>query len=374
MNIGIDARLLERKMTGIGRFLTLILKKLPEIDKENKYFLFSYNPIDFNNTFYTNIPTIDSFLPQKLFSPIWNNFILPLYLKKNKMDLFFSVNQIIPLVKVKNCKYVSVVHDVIYKADKNFLPFIYRIYLQIFAYFSIKSSDLIITVSNFSKLDILKNYKIDEEKVLVIHAAADQEFHPVDLGENEKEEIRKKYNLPEKIVLYIGMVENRKNILGILNIADGIYKKNKTIGFVIIGKIGHGGKILLKNIRSRKNVTYLTNINDLELKKLLNMSNVFLFPSFYEGFGFPPLEAMQSGLPVLTSNNTSMAEVVSYGGQLHDPNDINSFVDDIMRLNEDQDFYETMSKKGLERAKDFNINNTVSELVVAFNNLGNTIK
>src|SRR5690606_11584920 len=128
MNIGIDARLLERKITGIGRFLINFLKELPDVDSQNKYFLYTYEPIDFNKNFFTNISTVKNYLPQKIFSPLWSNFILPKYLKKNKIDLFFSVNQLIPLVKVENIKYISVVHDVIYKADKSFLPFIYRKY------------------------------------------------------------------------------------------------------------------------------------------------------------------------------------------------------------------------------------------------------
>jgi len=143
MNIGIDARLLERRVTGIGRILMLLLKEIPKVDKKNKYFLFSYGSLDVEKNFYINVTTVKSLLPQKLFSPIWNNFILPHYLKKEKIDLLFSVNQILPLFKVKGCKYISIVNDVIYKADPNFLPFTYRKYLQFFAYFSIKISDLI---------------------------------------------------------------------------------------------------------------------------------------------------------------------------------------------------------------------------------------
>lgn len=220
MNIGIDARLLERKMTGIGRFLNTFLKELPTIDDKNKYFLFSYDNLKINNEFYNVIPTVKSFLPQKLFSPIWINLILPRFLKKNKIDIFFSVNQLLPLVRLKNTKYVLVLHDVIYKVDKTFHPYIYRKYLQFFTYFSIKNSHLLITVSQYSKQDILKYYKIDAEKVKVIYEAPEKEFKVLNLSDSEKKEIRKKFNLPERIVLYVGMIENRKNIMCILKVAD----------------------------------------------------------------------------------------------------------------------------------------------------------
>ena len=367
MNIGIDARLLERKITGIGRFLLLILNKLPQVDGINKYFLFSYDSLKFRNDFYVNISTINSKLPQKIFSPIWNNLILPFYLKKNKIDLFFSVNQIIPLVKITNIKYISVVHDVIYKADKKFLPIIYRMYLQLFAYLSIKSSDSIVTVSEYSKMDILKHYNIDEKKIKVIYAASDNEFYPMNLSLEERQRVRNLYNLPEKIILYVGMIENRKNILGILSIADQLLKKNKEIRFLIIGKIGYGGEKLLKEIQRRSNVIYLKSVSDLELKKIYNIATLFLFPSFYEGFGFPPLEAMQSGLPVLASNNTSLKEIIGSGGLLGEPKDYDFFVNNILKLISDNDYYELIRKQGIERAQKFDITNTVVKLVDTFN-------
>ena len=367
MNIGIDARILERKMTGIGRVLMLFLKELPNIDKKNKYFLFSYDEFNIDSNYYKNIFTIKSFLPQKLFAPLWSNFILPRYLKKNKIDLFFSANQQIPLIKVKNVKYVFVLHDAIYKVNKTFHPFIYRKYLEFFSYYSIKSSDLIITDSKYSKQDILKYYNVDEKKIKVIYSAANKRFCPTHISEQEKSELKKRFGSPEHIVLYLGMIENRKNIMGILKIADKILIKNRKIKFLLIGKIGYGGDRLLKEILKRENVIHMQNIDDELLTKIFNISSVFLFPSFYEGFGFPPLEAMQSGLPVLASNNTSLIEIVGSGGILHQADDHQSFADDIIKLLDDKELYLKMRERGFEQAKQFNIENTVKQFVDAFN-------
>lgn len=370
MNIGIDARLLERKITGIGRILIMFLKELPKFDKKNKYFLFSYEELDFGEKgFYTNIATVKSIGSQKIFAPFWINFILPKYLKKNKIDLFFSINQIIPLIRIKGIKYVFSLNDVIYKVNKSFHPFIYRKYLQVFTYFSIKSSDLILTISEYSKHDILKYYKVDESKVKVIYPAADTEFCPMNISDVEKSEIRKSLALPEQLVLYLGMIENRKNIMGILRIADEIFTKNQNIKFLLAGKIGYGGDELLPEILKRENVLYLKSIDDQLLKKLYNISSVFLFPSFYEGFGFPPLEAMQSGLPVLVANNTSLIEIVGDGGILHDSNDYHAFAEDILKLITNKEFSLEMRTKGIEKAKEFRIEKNVKEFVDAFNSL-----
>jgi glycosyltransferase involved in cell wall biosynthesis len=369
MNIGIDARILERKITGIGRSLQTLLDELPLVDKENKYFLFSYEKLNLNNIFYKEVPTIKSFLPQKFFSPIWMNFILPFYLKKNKINIFFSINTLIPLIKIKTIKYVFVLHDVTCKVDKNFHPFIYRKYIQFFTYFSIKSSDLIITVSEYSKKDIFKYYNVNKDKVKVVYLAAEKSFCPLNLTTEEKEEIKKRFGLTEHIIMYLGMIENRKNILGILKVADEVLKKNKQIKFLLIGKIGYGGKKLKEEINKRENVVHLMNIGDQLLKKIYNISFAFLFPSYYEGFGYPPLEAMQSGLPVLAADNTSLKEVIGDGGILHNPDDYNSFVKDIFRLLEDESFYKQMQRNGFEKAKKFNINKTVKEFVKIFNSL-----
>lgn len=369
MKIAIDARLLERRITGIGRSLMLLLNEIPKIDTKNEYYLFTYETINHDKNFYKNIPTIKNFLPQKIFSPIWSNFILSFYLRKNKIDLLFSVNQIVPLIKIRPCKYISVVHDVIYKADPNFLPYIYRKYLQFFAYFSIRISDIIITISAFSKKDILKHYKIDSDKVKVILQSANSDFVKLDLTEDEKNEIKKKNNLAKKNVLYVGMIENRKNILGILKVADKVKEVNKDVGFILVGKLGYGSKKIIIEINKRENVTHLSNVDDELLKKLYNISNVFLFPSFYEGFGYPPLEAMQCGLPVIASDNTSLSEVVGAGGLLHNPNDYEAMTNDILKLLSDDQFYNKISKQGIEQAKKFNLEKTAQQIVNIFNSL-----
>ncbi len=367
MNIGIDARILERKISGIGRFLRLVLDELPLADDKNKYFLFSYEKLNINTAYFTNIDTVKSFLPQKIFAPLWLNFILPRYLKKNKIGLFFSVNQQIPLIKLKNIKYILVLHDVIYKVDKSFHPLVYRKYLEFFSYFSVKLSDIILTNSQFSKRDILRYYNVDENKIKVIYHSTDKGFYPMDIPDEEKHKIKEMVGSPEHIVLYVGMIENRKNILGILKTADILNKKNLGIKFILVGKIGYGGESLLKEIKKRENVVYLGHIDDLLLKKLYNISSAFLFPSFYEGFGVPPLEAMLSGLPVIAANNTALKEIINSAGLLHDANNYAAFAEDIQKLISDKEFYNDMKIRGLERAKKFSVNNTVKGLVEVFN-------
>lgn len=369
MRIGIDARLLERKITGIGRSLIILLEKFPIYDKKSEYYLISYDKLNLKNDFYKNIPTIKPIISQKIFSPIWSNLILPFYLKKHKIETLFSVNQVVPLVKVKNCRYISVVHDVIYKADKSFLPFIYRRYLQLFAFFSVRVSDLIITVSEFSKSDILKNYKIEPDKIKVVLQSANDKFKRIFLSDEEKLKIKNEFELKEKIVLYVGMIENRKNIGAIIKIAEMFDNYRNDVSFVLVGKIGYGGKRFISEIETRKNIKHFVNVDDDMLLKLYNISDVFLFPSLYEGFGYPPLEAMQCGLPVIASSNTSLKEIIANGGILCEPNDYQKIFNEINRLFDDKNYWLRYSEAGLNRAKNFNLEKSVREIINIFNSV-----
>ena len=367
MNIGIDARILERKMTGIGRSLYTFLDVLPSYDKKNKYYLFSYDKIDLHKDFYKNVTTGRSFINQKFYAPFWLNFVLPKFLKKNKIDVFFSANQILPLYRIKGIKYILTLNDVIYKVDKSFHPLIYRLYLSFFAYFSVINSHSIVTISEYSKKDILRYYNVNEEKIKVIYLAAEKKFKQMDFNESQKQDIRKKYNLPENIVLYLGVIENRKNIKGILKTADIISNTNIKLNFLLVGRIGYGGNELIDEIQKRENVSYMEHIPDDLLSIIYNVSFAFIFPSYYEGFGYPPLEAMQTGLPVLTSNTTSLVEIVEDGGITLDPDDSQAFANQLALLFENKEYYEEFKNKGIKQASKFNIESTTTKLVEIFN-------
>jgi len=137
----------------------------------------------------------------------------------------------------------------------------------------------------------------------------------------------------------------------------------------LIGKPGFGFKEIFKEVKTRDNICYLDHIQDKDLPHIYNLAKIFLFPSFYEGFGLPPLEAMQSGLPVLTSNVSSLPEVVGEGGVMHDPRDYKGFTRDIIRLLDSKDFYQEMKNKAVLQAKKFSWRKATEELVNIFNKI-----
>lgn len=369
MKIGIDSRLLERKMTGIGRYLLNILNYLPECDSQNDYYLFSYGGLhQYKRDKIKSISTIN-FTPQgilqKIISPFWLTFILPRFLNRYNIDLYFSPNHFLPLQKIR-AKSIIVVHDIFHKINKNYHPLYYRIYVDLFLPRAIKNSDLIITISESSKKDIIHFYNVPAEKIKVIYPAAEAIFQPRELSEEEKTKIKEKYNLPDKFILYAGVIGERKNIRGLIKIADLIKDKTK-IPIILFGRKEHRGEIYLKEIKKRENIQYKGFIESNDLPFIYNLAVIFLFPSFYEGFGFPVLEAMQSGLPVAASNTSSLPEVMGEAGIMHNPKDCEGFVKDIIKLLEDNDFYDKIRRQGIEQAKNFSWENTTKETVNVFN-------
>ncbi|MCW9094625.1 MAG: glycosyltransferase family 4 protein, partial [Ignavibacteriaceae bacterium] len=236
---------------------------------------------------------------------------------------------------------------------------------------SIRKSDLLITVSHNSKKDIISLFNVPASKIHVVYEAANKDFCPMVLHEIEKRKLKNEYKLSDKFILYVGVIENRKNIYGILNIADLVYSNSKDLKFLLIGRLGYGAKNILREVKKRKNVVYIEYVEDLVLKKLYSMSRAFLFLSFYEGFGLPPLEAMQSGVPVIISNTSALAEVVNSGGIMHDPTDYQSIYGDLLKLIEDDKYYLFWQKRGLDRAKNFSTYKTTKHLIDIFNSINN---
>lgn len=367
MRIGIDARVLDKGMTGTGRYLLNILNEIPNQDSKNEYFLITNSNLVKDFRFYKIIRYPESKLPFKVYSQIYLNFVLPRILKNHKIDLLFSPNILVPLVDMGKTKIISVVHDVIPKVFPEYYPFFYKLYLRLFLSTSLKKSDIVITVSEFSKLDINKYFDIPLSKIKVVYNSVPDNFCPLDYSEKEISDDFVNLQLPNRYLLYVGVIEKRKNILSILDCVDLLIKRGAELKLVLVGRPGYGfNKIYTEIVKRDKYVKYYEYVPDGILELVYNHSFVFIFPSLYEGFGIPPLEAMKCGIPVITSNTSSLPEVVGDAGLKYEPNDYEEMAEAVLKLNGNPDYYIELSSKSLLQAEKFNITKITRKLIDIF--------
>lgn len=317
MNIGIDIRSLGQKpYTGISNYTYHLLEALFKIDSKNQYFLFfnSNQTIatpDFN---YPNVHQVITHYPNKIFNSLLKFNLIKLdkiTSKKSKirsLDFWFSPNLNFTSLS-KSCKQVLTIHDLSFEFYPEFYSFKQNFWHKIISpKKQCRVAKIILVPSESTKLDLINFYKIPAEKITVSPLG-------IDLATTtDIEKIKEKYNLPNNFVLFLGTIEPRKNIPSLLDAF-----KNSPYNLVIAGATGWKNKNILEQIKSNPNTQLLLNITEKEKSALYKLANIFIYPSFYEGFGFPILEAFKSGIPVITSNRSSLPEVAGQAAEFVNP-------------------------------------------------------
>ena len=221
--------------------------------------------------------------------------------------------------------------------------------------YAAERSDLILTISESAKSDIIKHFNVDEKKIEIVTPGIDLEKYLHNYTDMELENVRKKYKLPENYILYLGTIEPRKNIERTIK-AFIKYKKEvkDDLKFVIVGGKGWKYDNIMKLIESMGTDIILTGYIDEEDKiPIYKLAQIFAFPSLYEGFGMPVLEAMAAGVPVITSNVSSLPEVAGDAAILVDPLNEDEIFEAYKKILSDKKLQLEMIDKGLEQAKKF---------------------
>jgi len=252
---------------------------------------------------------------------------------------------------------ITTVHDVCHVAMAQFFPGILkRLYSRNFLQMVLQKSDYIVTVSHFSKSEIIKYFGTPEEKIRVIHNGVDPMFRPIDPEEANQVLIR--HHLPKEFLLFIGNVKPHKNISGLIQAYRSACEQDPDLPpLVILGQYKNlmtsvaGLSEQVKDYRIKDKIIFTGYLPTEDLPAIYSQAMLFLFPSFYEGFGLPTIEAMACGTPVITSNCTSIPEVVGDAALLVDPYNQDAMADAILNLAGDQQAQTVMRDKGLEHVK-----------------------
>lgn len=363
MKIGIDARAAWRyRGTGIGTYSYQLISNLNVMDKLNDYLVFmpddTISSIPFGNNF--DIQVISSEKNENF----WKEVDIPNLLTNTKIDLYHVPQNGIGLPTEKKCPFAITLHDIIpYKIPETVGPQYLEIYLKEIPKI-LPLCDGIITVSNFSKKDISKTLNYPEEKIYVTYLAAEDIYSPKN-KKMCKTFIKNKYAVCDDFILYVGGLSPRKNIKGLIesfNVLKSKYKK--TIKLVILGKKGrsyYDYRDLAYSLSLKDDVYFLGQVPIEDLPVFYNAASLFCYPSMYEGFGLPPIEAMACGTPCITSNSTSIPEIVGDGAITCEPNDIDDIADKMLTLLENEKLYREMSIKGLEKSSSFSWKKTAVE-------------
>jgi len=377
MEIIINGRTLEGKPTGVGRYLSNLLNNWGQQYSQHKYNIFFKDEIPKDEYLKKNSITtrITSSIGMINKGPIWENIFLPLSARKvQNPDIYFSPTYTLPIIPIK-AKNVVTIFDISYIAHPEWFPYSQRIQFQSLTGFTVNKADMILTGSEATKKEILKYYKVNEDKIFVTNLGVDPKFLALESNSNNIIDIKKKYNINGKMVLFVGLVLNRRNIPVLMQSVSNVIKKmGEDITLVILGKNFSYPYIDVMGEAERsgitKNLRWITYTTDEEVYSMYKSADVFVCSSLYEGFNIPPLEAMHLGVPVICSNMSSLPEVVGDAAYLlENPRDEQEMTAALEKVLGDVSLQGELRRKGIERSKLFSWEKCAKETMQYFEKL-----
>ncbi len=302
---------------------------------------------------------------QQLFDICYIVFFIPIYLKLNRFDVFIGSHNIVPPFMPRSILNILVLHDLAYRKMKDYMGVIMKAYYNLFSPLSVRSANVIITISQSTKETILEYFPNAASKIEVIKLAAYDEL---------KEDAAKNHPLPINVsapyILSVGRFEKNKNLERLAQAYSLLpLELRQKYQLVFAG----GGRAEIKQriselmIENQANIVMLGHITDLELASLYKNCYIFAFPSMYEGFGLPVLEANGFGKPIVAANNTSLPEAAGKSAVYVDPYDVNSISQGMQKLLEDPKLHENLSQEALANAAKYSWAGTAAMVIDILN-------
>lgn len=361
MKIGFDARCLEEEnISGVGEYALELLKNILEIDSSNQYIIFSNSWRQKNKRHfswlneYPNAELKRFSYPNKILNFCFWYFNWP---KIDKIvggaDIFFAPN--INFLSVSDgCRLVTTFHDLSFERYSLFFPLKTRLWHKFFVSPRkiARTSEKLIAVSESTKKDLEEIYRVENEDIEAIPHGISQDFRVMDKNNQKLLAIQKKYGLPKKFILYLGNIEPRKNISSIIASCKYIISKNPKLSEY---KLALAGNIspFCEDLIEKEDIKTCGYIEREDRPYVYNLASLFVYPSFFEGFGLPVLEAMACGTPVITSNNSSIPEVAGDAAILIDPNRPSEIAETMRAVLLDENLYNILKERGIAQAKKF---------------------
>ena len=370
IKIGIYGRALENR-TGMGRYANRVVGGLLDHQEQEKYALFlrGNSPL-LADDLYRQVAVPLSKVSQRV---IEEQLVLPWRLRTSQLDVFHNLDLTLPFALPRKIKAIVTVYDVAYLRFPSSSGKKSRLLYATFAPRSVARADAIVTISEFSKREIADAYGIDPAKIYVIACGVESRFKPAAPAEVER--VRQALGIPDgPIILYIGAIEERKNLVRLAEAIAGI--SSPDVKFVISGVENRRGSEMSEDIRRilEGRVHFTGYVPDELLPGLYCAADLFVFPSFYEGFGLPPIEAMACGVPVAVADAASLPEVVGDAGEYFDPMDVASIRATLQKVLDDDGLRARMAVSGIERSKRFKWQDAVNRTRTLYHKLCETTR
>lgn len=334
--------------TGIGNYTHNLIRSLRLIDRKNKYTLF-----------------VRSRTPEKLIPDLGmpvERFVPSLaFLKRKGPDVFHD--PAMRYVRMGRSRSVVTVHDIIVTLDGDYTSEAFKRSQTPKLQKAVKKADRIIAVSEFTKNELVKKMGADQSRISVVHHGIDRSiFRPA----SGRTPLPRPPHAPENYILFVGNIEKRKNITGIMEAFEKIGSVHKDLYLLLIGRDGYGAEALHERIRlsgAKKRIVALDYVLPGELGLYYRKARLLLFPSFYEGFGLPLLEAMACGCPVVTARTSSLEEVAGPAALYADPHSAYDIANRVLNLLEDPKLGKKLREEGMKRVENFSWESTARKTV-----------
>jgi glycosyltransferase involved in cell wall biosynthesis len=359
LRIGYDAKRLYKNFTGLGYYSRTLVSNIKKKFSFTSIFLFTPGTVRnsdtesfFSDDFHLIKPKRNKFL--------WRTLQISRLLKKYNIDIYHGLSHELPIgIEKSGVKSVVTIHDLIYLFYPEDFPWIDRkVYNWKFRN-SCKKANQIVSISDSTKRDLIKYFKLEPDKITVIPQGYSSIFDK-EFNSEEKLELRKKYNLPDKYILYVGSIIKRKNLKVLIKAFEQIESNLVIVG---TGKNRYSTECrqMVRKLKLTEKIHFIERPGREDLPGIYQNASCLAFPSLYEGFGIPILEAFASRCPVACSDRTSFPEVGGEAVLYFDPSDPISIANSLLKLNEDPTLRAELIQKGIQRLKLFDRENIAQQ-------------
>jgi glycosyltransferase involved in cell wall biosynthesis len=365
MNIAVNTKfLLADYLEGYGYFIYETFKRITQAHPEHQFIFIFDRPYDKRFVFEKNVIGVVTGPAARhpLLWKLWYDIKIPSVLKKYKADVFVSADGFCSLrTKVPQC---LVVHDLAFLHYPSFSKKSHLLFYKRYTPKFLEKAASVATVSQFSKQDIINQYKSEATKIDVVYSAVKDIFQPV--TDEDKVSTKNKYTDGKEYFVYAGAIHPRKNLLKLLK-AFSVFKKRQqtNMKLVLAGRLAWKYESFIENLKSykyRNDVVMTGYVEETELVKLIGSAYGMLYPSLFEGFGVPVLEAMQCDVPVITSVNSSMQEIAKDAALFADADNHKDIADKMMLLYKDENLRKELIQKGKKATTDYSWDRTAELL------------